>query len=38
MVNQAYYTYQDPDREYPPNSDRYEENDEYIIVSMQKKK
>lgn len=38
MVNQAYYTYQDPDSIPHYDSNRFEENEEYVIESMQKRK
>lgn len=38
MVNQAYYTYQDPDSVPHYDSNRFEENEEYVIESMQKRK
>ena len=38
MVNHAYYTYQDPDNIYYDDSNKFEENDEYVIESMYKKR
>ena len=38
MVNQAYYTYQDPDSMPHYDSNRLEDNEEYVIESMQKRK
>lgn len=38
MINQAYYTYQDPDYEADQHSNKQEDNDEYVIESMFKKK
>lgn len=38
LVNQAYYTYQDPDYMNRYDGDKHEENQEYVIESMQKRK
>lgn len=38
LVNEAYYTYQDPDYMNRYDGQRHEENQEYVIESMQKRK
>jgi type IV secretory pathway VirB10-like protein len=38
MVNQAYYTYQEPESNHHHDYDKYEENEEYVIQSMQRRK
>lgn len=38
MINQAYYTYQEPESNHHHDYDKYEENEEYVIQSMQRRK